>query len=135
MAFTESKVTVVGRLGADPESRATSGGKSLLELRVCANVYRGKDKEETPVWFKVTVWEKYAEALANSGMSKGDLCYVSGDLILEDYTTKDGEVRNSLVILNATVIPMSGRERPSGQRQSPREESRGGRSAGSPFRR
>lgn len=133
MAFTHSRVTVVGRLGKDPEMRQ-AGGKSVLDLTICANVYRGKDKEETPVWYKTSAWEKYAEALAKSGMSKGDLCFVEGDLILDEYTAKDGEVRTQLVILNATVIPMSGarpqqEERPAGRQQ----ESRGGRSAGGPF--
>lgn len=130
MAFTESKVTVVGRLGADPELRS-AGGKSVLDLRVCANVYRGKGKEETPVWYRASVWENYADALAKSGMSKGDLVYLSGDLVLEEYTTKDGEVKTALTILQARVIPMSNG---GGQRQERApQESRGGRAAGSPF--
>lgn len=131
MAFTESKVTVVGRLGADPELRA-AGGKSVLDLRICANVYRGKGRDETPVWYRASVWENYAEALAKSGMSKGDLVYISGDLVLEEYTTKqDGEVKTALTILQARVIPMSNG---GGQRQERApQESRGGRAAGSPF--
>ena len=124
MSFTQSYIHVVGRLGADPELRQ-AGGKSVLDLRFCANVYRGKGKEETPVWFRASVWEAYADALANSGMSKGDLVAVSGDLVLEEYNTKDGEVKTALTILQAKVIPMSNR----GGGEQPRT-SGGGRQGG-----
>lgn len=136
MGFTASKATVVGRLGADPELRQ-AGDQSVLDLRFCANVYRGKNKEETAVWYKASVWGAYADGLAKAGMSKGDLVYVSGDLVLEEYTTRDGEVKNSLVILQAEVIPMSSRGDGGGQRASRDdrrdERGRGDRDRGSPF--
>jgi single stranded DNA-binding protein len=100
-----SKVTAVGHIAADAELRTVGKGKDehkVADFRFCANVYRGKDFEDTPVWYKTALWNKYAEVMVDR-LKKGTQVMVTGDLVVEEYE-KDGEKRFVLVILNADVI-------------------------------
>ena len=110
MSYNTSKVTVVGRIGADAEEPRKVGDSKVTDFRVCANVYRGKEKDQTPVWYKVPCWGAFADVVAKQA-KKGTLVYVSGDLILEEYEGKSGK-GSQLVILNSDVIFMDDGERP-----------------------
>lgn len=123
MSYNTSRVTVVGRIGADAEEPRKAGDSKVTDFRVCANVYRGKEKDQTPVWYKVPCWGGFADVIFKQA-KKGTLVYVSGDLILEEYEGKNGK-GTQLVILNSDVIFMDDGERP-----APRREER---PQGSPF--
>jgi single-strand DNA-binding protein len=71
------KVTIIGRLGKDPESRFTSTGKQVAVFSVATDTGYGDFKKT--VWFRVAAWEKLAE-LCNQYLSKGKLVYVEGTL-------------------------------------------------------
>lgn len=68
------KVTILGRLGGDPQMRYTQEGKPVTKLNVAANY--GKDKV---AWFVVSVWERQAEFI-NDNFKKGDIVFVEGVL-------------------------------------------------------
>lgn len=121
MSYNTSKVTVVGRIGGDAEAPRKVGDSQVTDFRVCANVYRGKEKDQTPVWYKVPVWGAFADVIVKQA-KRGTLVYVAGDLILEEYTGKNGK-GTQLTILNADVIFMDDGERP-----EPKQEK-----SGSPF--
>lgn len=133
MSYNTSKATVVGRIGADAEEPRKVGDSQVTDFRVCANVYRGKDKDDTPVWYRVSCWGGFADVVSRQA-KKGTLVYVSGDLVVEEYK-KDGENRHQLQILNADVIFMDDGERPErSERRDSRDDDRGRRREGeSPF--
>lgn len=127
MSYSASKVTVVGRIGADAEEPRKVGDSQVTDFRVCANVYRGKDKDDTPVWYRVSCWGAFADVVSRQA-KKGTFVYVSGDLVVEEYK-KDGETRYQLQILNADVIFPERSER-----RDDRDDDRGRRREGeSPF--
>jgi single-strand DNA-binding protein len=83
----DNTTTFVGNVGADPEVRVVSSGKSVCSLRIA--VPQGKDKESA--WLEVTCWDTLAENVAES-VSKGDRVAVQGRITedrWEDKTTGD----------------------------------------------
>lgn len=87
MAFDLCKVTIIGRLGADPRL-AMAGDKPVANLRVAASVGRGEN--ETTNWFEVAIWGKLAEAIGQK-MQKGDRVAVTGDLSVRSYESNGKE--------------------------------------------
>lgn len=132
MSYNTSKVTVVGRIGGDAEEPRKVGDSQVTDFRVCANVYRGRDKDDTPVWYRVSCWGSFADIVYKQA-KKGTLVYVSGDLVVEEYK-KDGDTRYQLQILNPDVIFMDDGERPERSERRDRDDDRGRRREGeSPF--
>jgi single-strand DNA-binding protein len=89
-----NQMTIMGRLGSDPEVRFTSSGQKVTTLRVATNQKRAK-KEET-VWWKVTVWgESFDKMMAY--FKKGSAIIASGEMSKpEIYTDKEGRPQVSL---------------------------------------
>ena len=86
-----NKVMLIGRLGADPEVRATPSGAKVVNFRM-ATSENWKDKsgnrQERTEWHQVVAWGFQAE-FAEKYLSKGRLVYVEGRLQTRDWE-KDG---------------------------------------------
>ena len=73
-------ITIVGRLGRDPEMRFTPNGQAVTSFNVAtdrqwADAAGVKQKETT--WFRVSVWGKQAES-TNQYLKKGSMVLVEG---------------------------------------------------------
>ena len=77
-----AQITIVGRLGRDPEVRMTSTGKQV----VSASIAVGRD--EKTVWYKIQGWDKTGEFLKDA--VKGDMVFAQGTLAMNTYQKKDG---------------------------------------------
>ncbi len=77
---------IVGRLGRDPEKKATVNGTAMCTFSVAVNQRQG-EKAETD-WFDVVAFGQTAE-FAGKYLGKGRLVCVDGRL--ETYTTTDPE--------------------------------------------
>jgi single-strand DNA-binding protein len=133
MADGLNKVMVIGNLGADPELRSTSGGDSVLKLRIaCSESYldRNKVRQERTEWVSAVLWGKRAEALAKI-LSKGDRVFIEGGLRTSSYE-KDGQKVYKTEVNVTNVILCGGNGGSAGRDAEPQEGSspRGG---GSPF--
>lgn len=95
-----NKITIIGNLGRDPELRYTPQGDAVCDFSVAVND-RKRDKtgefQDVTTWFKVTFWRKQAEN-ASKYLTKGRQVYVEGKLQLEEWTDRDGNSRQTLVI-------------------------------------
>jgi single-strand DNA-binding protein len=80
-------ITIVGRLGQDPEMRFTKDGKAVAEWSVATTRKIG-DKEET-VWHRCVAFGDNAEHYAGS-FSKGRRVIVIGRLSIKEFDKKDG---------------------------------------------
>ncbi len=109
-----NKVTMIGRLGQDPETRYTPTGTMNVGFSV-ATSRRYNDREgqqqETTTWFRVTAWGRLAETLdklsQNGALAKGREVYVEGRLEQREYTARDGQQRTSLDV-NASEFQLVG---------------------------
>ena len=102
-----TNVTLTGTLGRDPELRFTPKGKAVATLSVVTSksvldesTNKWVNEEET--WWKVTVWDKLAENVAET-LLKGDPVIVVGRAFMDSYEGKDGEKRQSLAVNAYTV--------------------------------
>ena len=91
MPKTINQVTLLGRVGADPEMRYTANGTAVTNLRLATDRYRQGGDPETD-WHSLVFWAKLAEAAAEY-VGKGDRLYVSGRLVQSSYEGEDGQRR------------------------------------------
>jgi len=129
MAEGLNKVMLLGNLGADPELRATSGGQSVLKLRLATSeTYLDKDKnrQERTEWHSVTVWGKRAEALSKI-LTKGSRIFVEGGLRTDSYDDKEGVKRYRTEVTASNIILSGGGGGGGGQRhEEPETQTQGG---------
>lgn len=114
------QITIVGRLGRDPEMRYTPAGQAVSTFSVATDrQYTGQDgavvKETT--WFRVQVWGKMAEAV-NNYLTKGKLVMVIGRLVCDPTTGgpkmwkgQDEFMHTNFEITASTVKFLSPREK------------------------
>ncbi len=95
-----AKVTIVGRLGQDPESRYLQTGTLVVSFSMAADGRRRSGSEPTTTWFRVSAFGDQAERIANmfqkGYITKGRQLYVEGQLEARPYTGNDGQQRTSL---------------------------------------
>lgn len=121
-----NKVQIIGRLGADPEVRATSGGQAVTKTRIATTETWKKDgqKQEKTEWHNVVFFGKVAE-IAGDFLKKGSLCYVEGKLQTRSYEGKSGETIYVTEIVASEMKMLSGSA--SGGRDNGRQQT------GSPY--
>lgn len=106
MARTLNKVQLIGRLGADPESRFTSGGVQVVTLSLATNrQWQGKDgslQEETD-WHSIVVWDKLAQLCAEY-LSKGRLIYIEGRIHTRSWESNGQKQYKTEIIASDMLI-------------------------------
>ncbi len=109
MAYDLCKVSIIGRLVADPRM-GEANQKTTCNCRVAATVGFGDNQQSSFVSF--TLWDKLADAVGPK-LQKGDKVYVSGDLVLKEYET-NGEKRSSMKIrfVDDFILLTDTRDRP-----------------------
>lgn len=112
-----AKVTIIGNLGRDPETRYTPGGALNVQFSVASSrKWRGADgqEQENTTWFRVTAWGRLAETLVSlmerGSLGKGKQVYVEGRIDQREYTGNDGQVRTSLDVNANEVQLLSSRQ-------------------------
>jgi single-strand DNA-binding protein len=90
-----NQLTVLGRLGSDPEMRYTANGKVVTNFSVATDVGWGDNKET--LWLRVNCWDKQAES-ANQYLEKGRQVLIVGELSQREYTAANGDKRTSLEV-------------------------------------
>ena len=94
-------LVLVGRLGADPESRFTPAGDRVTNFSVAVNT-RWTDKDGDPqekvTWYRIACWGRLAE-VADQYLSKGRMVMVTARRITaEAYIGKDGQPKAALKV-------------------------------------
>ena len=107
-----NKVTLLGRVGRDPEVRHLENGTPVGKYSIATNEsYKDNTGEwkELTEWHEVVVWRGSAE-YAEKNVKKGDLVYVEGKITHRKYTDKDGIERTTTeIVANQTrVVSKSG---------------------------
>jgi single-strand DNA-binding protein len=97
-----AKITVMGNLGADPETRYTPNGAMVVSFSIAVNPRRRSQQggEEAPaVWYRVSAWDRLAERidkLAQQGyIARGRTLLVTGSFEPREFQGNDGTTRIS----------------------------------------
>lgn len=95
-----NSVTIIGRLGKDPELRTTENGASMVNFNLAHNEIRlvNGAREQIAHWFRCTAFGSLAQLCAEY-LSKGSRIGVSGALRQRSWETSEGQKRNSVEIL------------------------------------
>ena len=104
-----NQVQLIGFTGAEPEIRATQGGKKVATLRVCTSRYTNKngERKDYPTWHQVEIWNQVTVTwLASKALAKGAKVFVQGEIRHDRYTDNDGVER----FFSKVVIAMPGHE-------------------------
>lgn len=94
------QITLIGNLGNDPELRYTPAGIPVASFSLAVSKARTKDgqKQEKTTWFRVSAWNKQAEAVSQY-LHKGSKVLVVGEVEeARAFTDKQGNNRASLEV-------------------------------------
>lgn len=99
-----NKVILVGRLGQDPELRATTSGQNVCTLSLATSKTWTKDgkKETKTEWHRVILWGNHAEN-ARKYLKKGRLLYIEGELQTRSWEDQQGQKRYATEILGQNI--------------------------------
>ena len=90
-----NKITIIGNLTKDPETRTTPNGNTVCTFTVAVN--RKKASEPTTDFFRVNAWGKLGELCARF-LGKGRKVAVVGELQARTYES-NGQTRLSLDVV------------------------------------
>ncbi len=96
-----NKVILIGNLGRDPETRYTTGGDAVTNLRIATTeTWKDKsgEKQEKTEWHTVVLFGRQAE-VAGEYLKKGRPVYIEGRLQTRKYTDKEGVEKYSTEIV------------------------------------
>ena len=109
-----NKVTLLGNLGADPETKKTSGGQSITLFNVAtSNAWTNKEgqRQEHTEWHRVVVWGKLAETCGEY-LSKGRKVYIEGRLQTRSWEDDKNQKRYTTeIVANQVLFLNSGPEK------------------------
>lgn len=91
-----NKVTLIGRVGGDPEVKRLESGVPVAKFSLAtSDSYKDKEgnKVEQTEWHKLVIWRGLAE-VAEKYVRKGMLVYVEGKITYREYTDKDNQKRH-----------------------------------------
>lgn len=109
-----NKVTLIGNLVRDPESRVTTSGQALTRFSLATN-YAWQDaqtkvKKESVDFHDVIAWGKLGDIIKQY-VKKGSKVYIEGRLRKRMYVTKDGLKRVTTEIVAENMIMLGHRSR------------------------
>lgn len=100
-----NKVLLLGRLGNDPELRATKTGGNVANLSVATNeIYVDKAgvKQEKTEWHRVIVFGKLAD-LCGQYLQKGRQIFLEGRLQTRSWQDQSGQTKYTTEIVASTI--------------------------------
>ncbi len=94
-----NKLTIIGNLTRDPETRVTQSGSSVCSFTVAVN-RRGQDDKTD--FFRVSAWNKTGET-CQKYLAKGRKVAVTGPVSVSTYTGQDGKAYANLEVMAQDV--------------------------------
>lgn len=102
-----NKVILIGRLGADPDTRFTQSGKVVTKFRMATDAGWGEKKSTD--WHTVVTFDKVAEKCAKY-LRKGRMVYVLGRITYRKWEREEGGAQWYTDIIASDVHFIAGQE-------------------------
>jgi single-strand DNA-binding protein len=113
------RVTIIGNLGSDPETRFTQSGANVCSFSVATNRKwtnsDGSQGEET-VWWRVSAWGRLGE-VCQQYLTKGRQVFIEGEIQQDResggpriWTDQSGQPRASFEVRAGTMKMLGGRD-------------------------
>lgn len=101
-----NKVTLIGRLGKDPEIQRFDENMMVAKFSIATSEsYKDKTGNliENTEWHNIVIWRKLAE-IAEKFLKKGSMVYLEGKLRSRSWDDKDGTKRYTTEIVADNFI-------------------------------
>jgi single-strand DNA-binding protein len=107
--FDMLRVSLLGNLGADPETRTSQKGSPITTFRVAVNQLRtdAGERQENTEWFRIRAMGRLAES--SQRLAKGGRVLVVGRLDISHYQARDGETRVGFDVWADEVVHLAAR--------------------------
>lgn len=105
-----NRITIIGNLVKDPDSRVTQSGHTVTAFTVAVNRRHRVEGQPDADFFRVTVWDKLGE-ICQKSLSKGKKVAVVGAISCSTYRAQDGSTRASLDLMANEVEFLSPKEK------------------------
>ncbi len=107
-----NKVILIGRLGRDPEHRATAGGTQVSSFSIATDRFRKQNGnlEKDTEWHRVVAYGKSAEQ-CNQYLRKGRLVCVEGHLQTRSWENPPGQKHytTEVIAMRVTFLDAKGK--------------------------
>ena len=115
-----NKLTIIGNLTRDPESRTTATGSTVCSFTVAVNRRRSSQNSNQPDadFFRVSAWNQLGENCQRY-LAKGRKVCVIGRVSVNTYQGNDGTTRASLDVMAEDVEFLSSRQDDAGYTAAP----------------
>jgi single-strand DNA-binding protein len=113
MNALKNKVSLIGRLGVQPEVVNLDSGKKLARFTLATNEnYKNKNGEWQSItqWHTINAWGKLAE-LVQKLLTKGQEIVVEGKLVNQSYENKNGEKRYTTIVEASEFLVLTTKEK------------------------
>ena len=103
MSHSINRVTILGHLGKDPESRSTQDGRKIVNMTI-ATSESWKDKntgerKSRSEWHRVVVYNEGLAEVAEKYLEKGSRVLVEGSLATRKWTDQAGQEKYSTEVV------------------------------------
>lgn len=120
-----NKITLIGNLTHDPETRTTSSGVTVCSFTIAVNrKFASQGGERQTDFFRINAWRQLGETCSRY-LAKGRKVAVIGELQARQYEAKDGTTRMSLDVSADEVeflTPRSSHDNAGGGYSAPRPQ-------------
>jgi len=107
-----NKVTLIGRLGRDPEGKVSNQGVAITNMSIATSEsWKDKstgEKQEKTEWHRVVAFRRLAEICAQY-LQKGSLVYIEGKLQTRKFEDVNGNERYITEIVANNMQMLGGR--------------------------
>jgi single-strand DNA-binding protein len=101
-----NRVTIIGRLAADPELKQTASGISVCNFAIAVDRKVSKGEERITDWLDIVTWRHTAEFVSKY-FQKGSPVVIEGSLQTRMWEDKAGQKRKTVEIVadNVEFVP------------------------------
>jgi single-strand DNA-binding protein len=103
MAGSVNKVTLIGNLGKDPETRNTQSGMKIVNLTVATsdtwNDKASGERQDRTEWHRVVIMNDRLADVAERFLHKGSKVYLEGKLQTRKWTDQSGQDRYTTEVM------------------------------------
>lgn len=117
-----NRVTLIGRLTKDPESKTTPSGQTVTTFSLATSYQwtdQNKQKQEKTEFHNIVAWRKLAEICAQY-LTKGKQIYAEGRLQTRSWDDQSGVKKYKTEILLDNMIMLGGGQKKEGFTPTPR---------------
>ena len=113
MSSLSNRVTLIGNLGQDPETKTTESGKKVTNFTLATDDgYKNSDgqKVSETTWHNIVAWNGLAD-IAGKYLKKGRQVAVEGRIVYRTYEDKKGATKYiTEIVLNDLILLRSGKD-------------------------